>query len=90
MSEIREVFVDHAKRHYGGHYTIMGFSTHYRAIFGTVGGYEDVAKAAIGMTEEEAMYVALRGEIDVYMEDHPAAKTRALLLDEDLRIVLRR
>lgn len=65
MDDIAGTFYTIAREEFGGHFTIMAFTTNYRAAFGTImaADYQElrdeIARMPVGDTLEEAMEKAL-------------------------------
>jgi hypothetical protein len=59
VTTVLAMIEDVAKRHYGGHLTIMRFTTNWRVGFGTPDGREDIQHMCEGKTLREAAMAAL-------------------------------
>ena len=64
LNELIEKVTEYANENHDGHYTIMKFTTNYRACFGTVHEWLDIQSMREGNTLEEALERLLADPID--------------------------
>lgn len=54
-----------ANKYYGGHFTLMKFTTNWRCGFGTVESRDDITKLAEGKTKNESILKCISKEFDI-------------------------
>lgn len=68
LKKVWVVTMQHAKEKYDGHFTLLKFTTNYRFCFGTLSEINPMTTAlmAEGRTPEDAMWKALKEDINAY------------------------
>lgn len=61
-----EKVIDVAKEEYGGHFTLMRFTTNWRFIFGTLGNDEEMFLMESAKTLDEILDKAIENKKSVY------------------------
>ncbi|GLS45587.1 hypothetical protein GGR33_004261 [Methylobacterium brachythecii] len=67
--ELIELFEEMARKHFSGHFTIMRFSTNWRASFVTPAEYENFSESYVGLTLAHAVTTALRAKYLIVRDD---------------------
>lgn len=66
MNDKLEKVISNAETHYDGHFTLMKFTTNWRACYGTVSERFEIEQMRVGTTMEEALQALLISPIDIY------------------------
>lgn len=67
--ELLNKVTDYANEYFDGHFTLMKFTTNWRACYGTVTSREEVSQMVEGRSQSEALASLLGDPISVYDMD---------------------
>ena len=66
MQNLLEQVTEYANTHFDGHFTLLKFTTNWRACYGTITERTEINQMVKGATMEEALQALLESPIDVY------------------------
>lgn len=68
-SDLLNKVIEYANKHHDGHFTLMKFTTNWRACYGTINDRFEIGKMVSGNSKEEVLKKLLKNPISVYDMD---------------------
>jgi len=68
-NELLNNVVDYANENFNGHFTLMKFTSNWRACYGTVEERDQISQMVEGKTKDEALQKLIDNPISVYDMD---------------------